>query len=154
MTTAHDVAAYILATKGEMSAMKLQKLVYYSQAWSLAWDEAPLFEEEVQAWAGGPVIPALYEKHRSRFKVSAGLFSNSTPLSPEEKDTVDRVLDFYGDKTAQWLSDLTHMERPWMDARARAGADIGQNCQETITLADMAEYYSGLMSSDASQAVA
>jgi len=51
MATAHDVAAYILDKCGSMSAMKLQKLVYYSQAWHLVWDDAPLFEERVEAWA-------------------------------------------------------------------------------------------------------
>ena len=49
-----DVAAYILEQKGSMTTMKLQKLVYYSQAWSLVWDEKPLFEEAIEAWANGP----------------------------------------------------------------------------------------------------
>ena len=57
MATAHDVAAYILQKKGEMTAMKLQKLVYYSQAWSVVWDERPLFHEKIEAWANGPVVP-------------------------------------------------------------------------------------------------
>src|SRR3954447_1771040 len=42
MATAHDVAAHILSQSSPMSAMKLQKLVYYSQAWHLAWEDAPL----------------------------------------------------------------------------------------------------------------
>ncbi len=52
-----SVAAYILSQHGKLSAMKLQKLVYYCQAWSLVWDEAPLFQEQIQAWANGPVVP-------------------------------------------------------------------------------------------------
>jgi hypothetical protein len=51
--SAHDVAAYILKQTGEITAMKLQKLVYYSQAWSLVWDEEPLFSERVEAWRMG-----------------------------------------------------------------------------------------------------
>ena len=43
MATVFDVAAYILAKRGEMTAWKLQKLVYYSQAWSLVWDQRPIF---------------------------------------------------------------------------------------------------------------
>ncbi len=65
----HDVAAYILKKQGEMSAMKLQKLVYYSQAWSLVWDEKPLFRAQVEAWANGPVARSLYDKHRGQFAV-------------------------------------------------------------------------------------
>ena len=52
-TSVFDVAQYILETCGTMSAMKLQKLVYYSQAWSLVWNDKPLFYEEIEAWAGG-----------------------------------------------------------------------------------------------------
>ena len=43
MASVFDVAAYILHRAGTMTAMKLQKLVFYSQAWSLVWDEKPLF---------------------------------------------------------------------------------------------------------------
>jgi hypothetical protein len=43
----YDVAAYILKKKGKMCRWKLQKLVYYSQAWSLVWDGAPLFDEPI-----------------------------------------------------------------------------------------------------------
>lgn len=69
-----DVAEYILAQQGEMSAMKLHRLVYYCQAWHLAWSGAPLFEEEIHAWANGPVVPALYELHEGDFTVRPGYF--------------------------------------------------------------------------------
>ena len=69
MATVHDVAAYILEHHGPMTAMKLQKLVFtYSQAWSLVWDEQALFPERIEAWANGPVVPALYDQHRRRFR--------------------------------------------------------------------------------------
>ena len=55
-----DVAAYILRKQGTMPAMKLQKLVYYSQAWSLVWDDRPIFRDRIYAWANGPVIRNLY----------------------------------------------------------------------------------------------
>ena len=62
-----DVAAYILDKRGKMSTWKLQKLCYYAQAWSLVWDEEPLFEENIEAWANGPVVPRLYRKHQGQF---------------------------------------------------------------------------------------
>ncbi len=66
----HDVARYILEwfdSKGEqISTWKLQKLVYYCQAWSLVWDDNILFPEEIQAWTDGPVCPALYAMHRTK----------------------------------------------------------------------------------------
>ena len=41
--TVHDSVAYILSKLGQMPAVKLHKLLYYSQAWSLVWDDRPLF---------------------------------------------------------------------------------------------------------------
>jgi uncharacterized phage-associated protein len=138
-----DVAEYILAKAGPMSAMKLQKLVYYSQAWHVTWAERPLFENEIQAWANGPVAPDLYAIHRGRFIVEPGSFGGRTDgLSADEADSIDRVLDAYGDKSPQWLSDLTHMEPPWADARA--GLVPGARGSSPISLAAMAEYYGAL----------
>ena len=145
--TVYDAAAYILERGGEMTAMKLQKLVYYTQCWSLVWDEAPLFEEVIEAWANGPVSPDLYLAHKGKFKVEPGAIQgDAAKLSESQKATIDEVMRFYGSKSAQWLSDLTHLETPWKLARERAGAEAGQNCQEQITLSDMHEYYSGLSS--------
>ena len=143
MVTVYDVAEYILATLGEMSAMKLQKLVYYSQAWSLAWTDRPLFNEEIEAWAKGPVVPALYEKHRGTFLLKHGCFGgNADNLSRKEKGIIDRVLAFYGPKDPQWLSTLTHLEKPWQEARnGLAPEDRGHR---VITKNAMLEYYGSL----------
>lgn len=140
MATAHDVAAYILRKQGEMTAMKLEKLVYYSQAWSLVWDEEPLFKERIEAWVNGPVVPALYRLHRGMFRVSEWLHGDPANLTPQQIETIDAVLDYYGDKSSQWLSDLTHREAPW--SAAREGLDPGDPCKREISLAAMAEYYS------------
>jgi uncharacterized phage-associated protein len=67
-----DVASYILEKqpkKQPLTAWKLQKLVYYSQAWSLVWDKQPLFKEKILAWANGPVIKELYDQHKGLFYV-------------------------------------------------------------------------------------
>src|SRR5262245_22818397 len=117
MVSAHDVAAYILRRKGEMTAMKLQKLVYYAQAWSLVWDEEPLFKERVEAWVNGPVVPELYREHRGMFRVSSWPKGDPENLTAQQRQTVDAVLSYYGDKPSQWLSDLTHREAPWIEAR-------------------------------------
>ena len=142
MADVFDVAKYILEKQGSMTTMKLQKLVYYSQAWSVVWDEKPLFAEEIQAWASGPVVRELYDEHKGEFQISVLGKGNTDNLKSEEKETIDAVLQAYGDKPAQWLSDLTHMEKPWNEARE--GIPIGQNCENEITLASMAEYYSSL----------
>jgi uncharacterized phage-associated protein len=146
MASVHDVAAYILREYGRsMTTWKLQKLVYYAQAWSLVWDERRLFSAEIQAWANGPVIPELYKKHRGEFQVSSWPYGDPTRLNPEERETVDAVLEFYGNKTSQWLSDLTHAEKPWQEARGSLAP--GMRGTRTITLGSMHGYYSGLSES-------
>jgi uncharacterized phage-associated protein len=145
MATVHDVAAYILARKGTMTAMKLQKLVYYSQAWSLVWDSKPLFDSRIEAWVNGPVVRDLYDLHRREFEVSQWPHGSATSLTQEQRETIDGVLSFYGDRSSQWLSDLTHMERPWCDARK--GMLPGERGSVEITPAAMAEYYGGLQPS-------
>ncbi len=145
-----DVAEYVLRKSGAMTAMKLQKLVYYAQAWSLVWDERPLFNERIEAWANGPVCRALYSAHHKQFMVEPGqIVRDHLSLDEKAVRTIDAVLAFYGDKSAQWLSDLTHLENPWKLARERAGVPEGAMCEEEITLADMHEYYSGLAKNDA-----
>lgn len=144
MTDVFDVAQYILQKQGAMTTMKLQKLVYYSQAWSLVWDEKPIFHEVIEAWASGPVVRELYLEHRGSFLISSLGQGNIDNLNREERDTIDAVLSAYGDKSAQWLSDLSHMEQPWMSARE--GISVGENCENEITHASMEEYYSALAS--------
>lgn len=142
--TVFDVAKYILEKQGSMSAMKLQKLVYYSQAWSLVWDDQPLFDNRIEAWANGPVVRELYDVHRGKFQVSTNDFTSysNQELNPEQKRTVNAVLEAYGSKSAQWLSDQTHSESPWQDSRSDL-SDTERGSRE-ITLESMAEYYGSL----------
>lgn len=144
MATVFDVAKYVLDRCGSLTTMKLQKLVYYCQAWSLAWDEKPLFNENFEAWANGPVCPQLFEMHRHLFVVEKTLFDDMTDyeFSEEQLETMDAVLRDLKDKSPQWLSDLTHSELPWREARA--GCEPGERCNNVITKESMQLYYGGL----------
>ena len=139
-----DVAAYILKNQGKMPAMKLQKLVYYAQAWSLVWDDKSLFRDHIEAWANGPVIRNLYKAHRGQYLVSSISGGGPEKLDAMQRETVDAVLEFYGDKTSHWLSELTHMEAPWRDTRSEACLLSGQRGKARISNASMAEYYASL----------
>jgi uncharacterized phage-associated protein len=144
MANVFAAATYILEKQGSMSAMKLQKLCYYAQAWSLVWDENELFPEDFQAWANGPVCPELYQQTKGKYKIEvndeAGRANGA--LTDNQKETIDKVLEFYDPHDAQWLSRLTHMEDPWL--KARQGVQVGAICNNIILKADMAEYYGGL----------
>lgn len=137
-----DVAAYLLKKIGPMSTMKLQKLVYYCQVWSLIWDEKKIFEDEIEAWANGPVVRRLFDYHRGYFQVSSVTLGNPDALDKTQRETVDAVIDYYGGKPAQWLVDLTHMETPWI--KARKGLSVTERGNRIIKLDDIIEYYSSL----------
>ena len=142
MATVYDVAAYIFSKKKPLTAVKLQKLVYYTQAWSLVWDEQPLFPERIEAWVNGPVVPKLYELHQGQFQLESLAEGNRDRLTETQRETIDEVLNFYGDKSSKWLSKLTHMETPWIEARL--GLAPGERGDREILLATMAEYYESL----------
>ena len=138
------VANYILRKIGPTTTMKLQKLVYYCQAWSLAWDDKPLFDEDFEAWANGPVCPELFEHHKSKFTLKADFFDDCQySFDEEQKETMDAVIEYYGERSPHWLSELTHKERPWKDARK--GYAPGDPCQEIITKESMLAYYGAMV---------
>jgi len=143
MASVHDVAKYILEQQGEMPAVKLQKLVYYSQAWHLVWADKPLFPERIEAWANGPVAPDLYAGHRGSYSVSKWRKGDIGNLTATERRSIDAILSNYGNKTAFWLSELSHQEAPWRTARE--GLAPGERGSQGITKATMAEYYGSLV---------
>ena len=142
MASVADVAAYVLEEHGPLTAMKLHKLLYYAQAWHLVWDEEPLFEERIEAWANGPVVPAIYRQHRGQFRIDSW-DGDAGNLVPNEAESVDVVLEDYGHMSAHDLSVLSHREAPWRDARGDLRQ--GERSTEEITTAAMHEYYDGLL---------
>lgn len=119
MASVDDVAAAILDTYGPADPMKLQKLLYYVQAWSLAWRGQPMFEEPIEAWQYGPVVERIYQRYKKYGydpieRAEAGSPAN---LSSEEFETLRAVIDEYWIFAGTTLSDLTHSEPPWVEAR-------------------------------------
>ncbi|NEG88508.1 Panacea domain-containing protein [Bifidobacterium aerophilum] len=140
MATITDVAAYILHEYGPMTTMKLQKLAFYAQAESLSRHGAPLFDEDFQAWRGGPVCTALYAKHRGKFIIRDG----ELPVIPgmpngDERTIIDAVCSVLAAQTGNQLSTRTHSEEPWLVARS--GLPASASCSTVISKSSMATYY-------------
>lgn len=154
MASILDVAAYILDKRGPMTAMKLQKLCYYAYGYHLAWEERALFSETFEAWANGPVSPVLYDRHRGRFELTKGdirrIWDKPAGLDDGERESIDLVLDSYGDLSAHELSTMTHREPPWRRARKRAGV-LGtlDRSDEALRMDEIAEYFEALVASAA-----
>ena len=141
MVSVFDVAKYILKKQGRMSTWKLQKLCYYAQAWHFTWTERRLIEEDFQAWRNGPLCPELFFAHQGKFMIESQDLPKGNPakLDDDEKDSVDRVLEDYGELEPYYLRELTHEESPWISARH--GLDKDAEGHEVITLESMGEFY-------------
>ncbi len=139
-----DVACYVMSKVKQCTTMKLQKLLYYCQAWYLVWNEKPLFRENIEAWANGPVIRELYNFHKGLFNFTEQMMTIGNPnrLSDEQKEDIDSVLNAYACRSSQWLIDQTHSEQPWREARK--GLSPNERGHVVISHAAMAEYYSSL----------
>ena len=102
-----------------MTALKLQKLVYYAQAWSLALENRPLFAEPIEAWDRGPVVRTLWQAHRGQWQIDRLPESDTSALTVEDRDILNAVLARYGGLNPEVLSELTHVEEPWRLAHAQ-----------------------------------
>ena len=144
MPNCFDVAKYILEKKGLLSPRKFQTLVYFSQAWHLAWFDEPLFKEPIQAWMSGPMVPALYEKYKGIYVLDSTMFIEGTTLNFSRQNYIamDKVLDFYSEKDPDWVNDWVR-DDPWNDARRKVGPDNARGSEE-ISPRSMTEYYSSL----------
>lgn len=139
-----DVASFILEEEGEMSTMKLQKLCYFSQGWALAWSDRPLFPEDFQAWANGPVSRPLYSRHKGKYAVSRLDAGDPAALSDQQMRIVDSVLDKYAHLSGFQLSELTHKGAPWKSVRERFHLEDGDRCEVVISKESIKKYFSTL----------
>jgi uncharacterized phage-associated protein len=151
MTNISTVCDYIIIQlnadgDSDLTTLKLQKLLYYVQAWHLAFYKKPMFDGEFQAWVHGPVNREIY----NRFKDSKFLYSSITlqdvedknasdNLSKKDKSHVDSVLDAYAKYSPSQLEFMTHREKPWMEART--GVDKLQRSEKVISEETMTKYY-------------
>lgn len=115
------VADYILAEsrgRGEaLTNLKLQKLMYYAQAWSLALRDAELFSEDFKAWGHGPVLLSQYHRFKGYGWQPIQDDIKRPELDEAEVKHLDEIVDVFGVETAVALELMTHRERPWLDAR-------------------------------------
>lgn len=156
--TAEQIADYLIAfsnaTGSLVSHMKLQKLIFYTQAWHIAVFNEPVFEEDFQAWIHGPVLPSLYE----RYKIfqwrpivrddldEASLHALEHSFSSSIQEILADVIIEYFHKDAFALERSTHEEAPWRIARGPLAAD--EPSTNIVTKKTIHGYYSQFVKSD------
>lgn len=131
-----------------LSHLRLQKLLYYAQGWSLVNRNVALFGDRIEAWAHGPVVPSV-------FPVFADYkFQNIAPdhflcnedeidagdLTDDEGTFVEAVWGAYRKYSATSLREMTHREPPWVNARGSCGP--ADRCSAEITQQAMKDYFS------------
>ena len=135
MYKALDIAKKLLLTakrdcelegRGEyMSNMKLQKMLYYEQGFHLAVFGNPLFEESIEAWMYGPVVPSVYEAYKGYgYQGIVPDDVEELSLEPKEQALFDEVYQVYSSYSAMGLMNLTHNEMPWKSTPSGLGSVI------------------------------
>lgn len=145
----NDVANFFLSLGNEtgevITNLKLQKLVYYAQAWFLANFKKPLFQDDFEAWVHGPVLPALYHSYK-KFGYSPILVeAKAENIDELTMSFLNEVAKIYMSRGAFELEAMTHRENPWLDARD--GCDPDENCSNIISKESMLEFYGSKISS-------
>lgn len=144
--TASEIADYFIAKANQgskpISNKKLQKLVYYSQAWSIVLNNKKLFPEKIEAWVHGPAIRTLYVKYKEfgfspiKKEIEKEAISG---ISTKDKKLLDEVWSVYGNLDAGYLEMLTHSERPWQEARE--GLQGHESSENEIAPTSLRDYY-------------
>lgn len=130
MANIDDVVSALVRLTGRITTQKLQKLIYYCQAWHLVRFNTPLFVDEIQAWREGPVVRSVYVKYRGDYFVSSWPTDDGERLDEQQLGIVKWVVAKYGGLSAESLSRMTHAEAPWRVARGALPA--GESSEETI----------------------
>lgn len=135
MANVADVAAYVVNHfDSGISTMKLQKLCYIAQGWSLALRQTPLFAADFEAWRNGPVSRTLFGSHKGKFVVNSWPSGNEHALTRDERIIVDAVLEHYDALSGLQLSELTHQPgTPWSITRDQVGAREGESSDAVIS---------------------
>jgi uncharacterized phage-associated protein len=146
--TAENVAKYLiyLASKAfvgdnkereGITNLKLQKILYFAQAYYLSKISKPLFFENIEAWEYGPVVLEVYRKFKTKGSNPIICEEDESSLSDEDKETLKKIWGTFGGYSASKLVDIAHAHTPWKDANKSANKIISHKA--------IKEYYAPLL---------
>jgi uncharacterized phage-associated protein len=149
--TVLDIAHYFIALANESGSLltnrKLQKLLYYTQAWHLAMYEKPIFEEDFEAWAHGPVLPSVFE-YFDKFGYSpiqqkdlddVTISTLQVQFGADLTALIENVVEEYFWEDAYQLGNYIQAEKPFQFARKGVPSDAV--CHNIITKQSMLHFY-------------
>jgi uncharacterized phage-associated protein len=146
LITPKDAADFLLVESRErgelLTNLKLQKLLYYAQAWHLALKGAPLFQEDFKAWVHGPVLTSQYARFRDFQWRPIELDGDRPVVEAELRRHLIEIIDEFGVESAVGLELMTHREKPWLEARGDLAQDQPSNAK--ISKDTMRTFYRAL----------
>ena len=139
---------YILKNYGPMSHLKLQKLLFYCDAYHIAYFGEELIPDKFQAWVHGPVCRRVYDSLKDKSILYADMSYQAgdidvdaefAKLTSDQQVFLKDILSELSSWTAFQLETATHQELPWQDARR--GVAPGERCENYISKELTRDYY-------------
>ncbi len=111
-----------------MTNLRLQKLLYYEQGYHLAKFDTPLFDESIEAWMYGPVVPSVYDYYKQYGSQILPVDNDVIDLAEEEENLLGEVFEAYREFSTIGLMNKTHREYPWKSVKTNGrGSVISQS---------------------------
>jgi uncharacterized phage-associated protein len=139
----NELAKYII-NKHDITPKALQKILYFIQGFTMAFNKTLLFNDAPQAWIHGPVYPVVYNTY-CEFKYNIIDIMESSydevnlNVSDNEKNLIDCILRFFTKYSGDVLEKITHIESPWLEARQ--GLSKNEPSKNPIKLESISEYF-------------
>ncbi|HFG2079664.1 TPA: Panacea domain-containing protein [Vibrio cholerae] len=120
--------------------LKIQKLLYYAEAWTQLLLDKNLFKEDIEAWAHGPVVREVFNEFRDYGWEPLTMTDALTEIDAEVEDVLLQVMSAYGEASAKTLENMTHKDKPWIDARGSLAPEA--RCNNVIPKPSIKAYFS------------
>lgn len=153
-----DVCRYVINYSNErgygISNLKLQKILYFIQAYFLITEDTSCFSDKIEAWNFGPVVPRAYREYKGFGAGNIPLITSylekveadnpwsirSIPfeescIPSRDRDRINEVVDLFGRYSSTELLNLTQDQKPWINAY-----QTGRNRE--ISINEIKEYFS------------
>ena len=152
-----DIARFIINYANRrgfvISNLKLQKILYFVQAFFLvnSHGNTPCFDEEIEAWDFGPVVPIVYHEFKQfgsgpipvveryvswedRISIwnARTIEFNENIIAPDDRHNIELVVDEFSQYSAYQLVQLTHKQSPWIDAFRNASQGTNVISKDSI----------------------
>lgn len=132
---AKDIAAYIVNYSIEngncVSNLKLQKLLYYVQAYFAIQKNTPCFNEDIEHWRHGPVVREVYSEYKVYFNDDIMEIKSGKDIEENDKLLINEVVDSYCKYSPWQMVKKTHQEEPW----------VNTNSDDIIEFSEIKAYY-------------